>query len=158
MDLFFFFFPCFLGPHPRHMEVPRLGFKLELRHNHSNLGSELHLWPYTTAHGNTGPETQWARPGIKPTSSWIHAGFVPAVPQGELPGFILLEKFTEYFLHVKLCAKLWKYTTERSAWDKRDPVPNQLSIYCEMIRDNKHSWNQHMGGFGCGWGGGGEPN
>ena len=30
--LFFFFFPCFLGPHPQHMEVPRRGVKtLELQ-------------------------------------------------------------------------------------------------------------------------------
>ena len=28
--LFFFLFFCFLGPHPRHMEVPRLGVELEL--------------------------------------------------------------------------------------------------------------------------------
>ena len=27
---FFFFFFCFLGPHPQHMEVPRLGVKSEL--------------------------------------------------------------------------------------------------------------------------------
>ena len=27
----FFFFPCFLGPHLWHMEVPRLGVNLELR-------------------------------------------------------------------------------------------------------------------------------
>ena len=26
----FFFFFCFLGPHPQHMEVPRLGVELEL--------------------------------------------------------------------------------------------------------------------------------
>ena len=26
-----FFFPCFLGPQPRHMEVPSLGVKLELQ-------------------------------------------------------------------------------------------------------------------------------
>ena len=28
---FFFFFFVFLGPHPRHMEVPRLGVELELQ-------------------------------------------------------------------------------------------------------------------------------
>ena len=28
---FFFFFFCFLGPHPQHMEIPRLGVKLELQ-------------------------------------------------------------------------------------------------------------------------------
>ena len=29
-DSFFFFFWSFLGPHPRHMEIPRLGVKSEL--------------------------------------------------------------------------------------------------------------------------------
>ena len=38
VDLFFFFFLVSLGPHPRHMEVPRLGIELELR-----------LLAYTTA-------------------------------------------------------------------------------------------------------------
>ena len=35
---FFFFFFCFLGPHPRDVKVPRLGIK-----------SELQLLAYTTA-------------------------------------------------------------------------------------------------------------
>ena len=35
---FFFFFSCFLGPHPQHMEIPRLGVE-----------SELQLLAYTTA-------------------------------------------------------------------------------------------------------------
>ena len=48
--IFYFFFIylltfVFLGPHPRQMEVPRLGAKLELAaanlcHSHSNAGSE----------------------------------------------------------------------------------------------------------------------
>ena len=29
--LFFFFFFCFLGPHPRHMEVPRIGVESQLQ-------------------------------------------------------------------------------------------------------------------------------
>ena len=29
--VFLFFFLCFLGPQPQHMEVPRLGVKLELQ-------------------------------------------------------------------------------------------------------------------------------
>lgn len=37
---------------------------------------------YSTAHGNSGSLTHWARPGIEP--SWILAGFVSAVPQWEL--------------------------------------------------------------------------
>ena len=38
MELIFCLFVCFLGPHPWHMEVPRLGVE-----------SELQLLAYTTA-------------------------------------------------------------------------------------------------------------
>ena len=41
-NFFFCFFFFFLGPHLRHMEVPRLGVESEL---HSNVGSELGLRP-----------------------------------------------------------------------------------------------------------------
>ena len=44
-----------------------------LDHRHSNARSESHLRTYTTTHGSTGLLTHWARPGIKPTSSWILA-------------------------------------------------------------------------------------
>ena len=40
---------------------------------------------YTTAHSNAGFLTHWARPGIKPTSSWILVGFITTEPQWELP-------------------------------------------------------------------------
>jgi len=39
---------------------------------------------YTTAHGNTGSPTQWARPGIEPESSWILVRFVSPEPQKDL--------------------------------------------------------------------------
>jgi len=47
--LFVCFF-CFLGPHPRHMEVPRLGALIRavaasLHHSHSNAGSKPRLQP-----------------------------------------------------------------------------------------------------------------
>ena len=46
--LFFFLAFVFLGPHPRHMQVFRLGDLIRavaagLRHSHRNLGSEMHL-------------------------------------------------------------------------------------------------------------------
>ena len=47
---FFFFFFCFLGLHPRHMKVPRLGVQ-----------SELQLPVYTTA-------TATPDPSLQPTS------------------------------------------------------------------------------------------
>ena len=40
---------------------------------------------YTTAHSNTRSLTHWARPGIKPTSSWILVDFFYAMPQWEFP-------------------------------------------------------------------------
>ena len=39
---------------------------------------------YTTAHGNTRSLTHWARPGIKPATSWFLVGFISAAPQWEL--------------------------------------------------------------------------
>ena len=60
----------FLGQHPRHMEVSRLGVK-----------PELQLPAYTTAHSNAGSLTHWAKPGIEPMSSWILDGFITTEPQ-----------------------------------------------------------------------------
>ena len=94
---FFFFFFCFLGPHPRHTEVPRLGVE-----------SELHLLAYTTApatsdpsssvnyttaRGNAGSLTHWARPGIESETSWLLVGFISAVPQWELLNTFSLSSF-----------------------------------------------------------------
>ena len=85
---FSFFFPFFFRAALWHMEVPRLGVKLELR-----------LLAYTTAtatpdlscsydlhhkaHGNAGSLACWMRPGIEPASLWIL--FISAEPQWELP-------------------------------------------------------------------------
>ena len=65
---------------PRHMEVPRL------RSNRScscqptpqpqQQGIQAVSSTYTTAHGNARSLSRWARPGIKPPSSWMLVGFV----------------------------------------------------------------------------------
>ena len=39
---------------------------------------------YTTAHGNTGSSTHWARPGIEPATSWFLVRFVSTAPWREL--------------------------------------------------------------------------
>ena len=73
--IFKFFFCLFLGLHPRHVEVPRLGSNQSGSHwpscshiqcricglNHSS-------WQYWIRH--------WARQGIEPMSSWILVRFV----------------------------------------------------------------------------------
>ena len=73
-----FFFFCFLGLHLQHMEVSRLGVKLEIQLLAYAIGTEIQAIyvTYTTAHGNTTSVTHWARPGIEPTSSWILVSFI----------------------------------------------------------------------------------
>ena len=63
----FFVFLPFLGPHPWHMKAPRLGVQLELKPQATT---------YTTALGNAGSPTHWARSGIEPETSWFLVGFV----------------------------------------------------------------------------------
>ena len=77
---FLFFFFCFSGPHLWHMVVHWLGTESELQ----QCGTQAASVTYTTAHGNSGSPIHWLRPGIKPTSSWILAGFASAAPQQEL--------------------------------------------------------------------------
>jgi len=84
-----FVFLVFLEPHMWHMEVPRLAVKSELQlpayATATASQDPSRVCTYTTAHGNTGSLTHWARPGIKPASSWTLVGFVSAEPRLELP-------------------------------------------------------------------------
>ena len=72
--LVFLFF--FLGPHPWHMEVPRLGVWIRavatgLHQSLSNLRSGPSLQPTSQLTAMPDPLTHWERPGIEPESSWI---------------------------------------------------------------------------------------
>ena len=69
----------FLGRHPQHMEVLRLGAELELQ-----------LPAYATAPSNAGSLTHGVRPGIEPASSWILVRFVSTEPWKELPNYPFL--------------------------------------------------------------------
>ena len=62
----------FLGLHLQHMEVPVLGADLEPQQGRIWAASET----YTTAQGNDGSLTHWARPGIEPASSWTLVRFL----------------------------------------------------------------------------------
>ena len=74
---------CFLGLHSRHVEVPKLGVQFELRLQQGRIRAASAT--YTTGHSNARSSTHWARPGIKPATSWILVRFVSAAPQQELP-------------------------------------------------------------------------
>ena len=90
---------CFLGPHPRHMEIPRLGVKLELQlpayATATAMQHPSRVCDLPTAHSNTRSPTHWVRSGIKPALSWILlVGFASAVPQWELPKKAFLKLVT----------------------------------------------------------------
>ena len=87
----FFSFLAFLlvsGLHLQHMEVPRLGVKLELQllayTTAIAMRGPSHIHSNTTAHGNARSLTHWARPLIEPSSSWIAVEFITTEPRREL--------------------------------------------------------------------------
>ena len=101
--LFFFFF---LSSHLQHIEVPRLGVKLEQQ-----------LMAYTPATAMQDPShicnslhssrqrhssTHWGGPGIEPSSSWILLRFITTKPQWELLPQIKLNSPLLFYLFICL--------------------------------------------------------
>jgi len=71
------------------------------RHSHSQI--QASSVTYTTAHGNTRSLTHWARPGIKPATSWFLVRFISAMPRQELQGvfgFVFIFNINLYKLFV----------------------------------------------------------
>ena len=67
---------CFLGLKVQHKEVPRMGWNQIYSYQPPMSQAQEQQFrtasvTYTTAHRNAGSLTHWARPGIKPVSSWI---------------------------------------------------------------------------------------
>ena len=93
---FFFFFLSFVlfRALPTDMEVPRLGVQSELLLPPTTQPLQRQIWAvcvtYTTAHGNSGSSTHWARPGIEPRTSWFLVGFISATPWRELHSYSFL--------------------------------------------------------------------
>ena len=68
---------------------------------------------YTTAHGNAGYLTHWARPGIESASSWILVRFITTKPEQELPRWLFkqlrrIASFQEW-LWMKLTCLWWAF-------------------------------------------------
>ena len=75
-SVYSFFFFCLFRAAPTAHGSSQAGGRIgaaaaSLCHSHSNTGSELSLQPATTACGDNGSVTHWARPGIKPAFPWI---------------------------------------------------------------------------------------
>ena len=81
--IFFFFFFLFFRAAPETYGSSQArawigAIAAGLCHSHSNAGSRIQAEPATstTAHGNVGSSTHWARPGIEPASSWMPVRFL----------------------------------------------------------------------------------
>ena len=78
------------------MDVPRRGVESELKllayTTATATGIRASSATYTTAPGNAGSVTQWARPGIQPVTSWMLIKCVPTQPGWELPSLCLLNE------------------------------------------------------------------
>ena len=93
--LLFFFFFCFLGSYPWHMEVPRLGVKSRvaaagLHHSHSNEGSKLPLWPTPQLTATPDPWlAKWGQ-GSNPRHHGHQSDSFPLSHDGNSPNGLLL--------------------------------------------------------------------
>ena len=91
--MYCFLFVCLFfaisGSHSWHMEVPRLGVKLDLCRRPTPQPQQHGIWAmsvtYTTAHDNTRSFIHLVKPGIEPATSWFLVRFVSSAPWQELP-------------------------------------------------------------------------
>ena len=106
---FFFFFFCLFRPHPRHMEVPRLGLNGSYSFQPAPQAQHHQIQATSAtcfiAHGNAGSLTHWVIPGMEPVSLWMLIRFVSTEPQKELLQlfyFILFVVFSVFLgLHLQ---------------------------------------------------------
>ena len=104
---FLFFCLFFLGPHPWHMEVPRLGVAVAYAYAMQDPSASA---TYTTAHSNTISLTHWAGPGIEPTSSWMLVRFVSAEPHRNSQNSFLISFLQIMLLHSSTISSLFHET------------------------------------------------
>ena len=65
-----------------------------LHHSHSNTRSKLHLRPTPQLKATLHPQTHWARPGIKPETSWLLVRFISTAPRWELVSYHFFFSFS----------------------------------------------------------------
>ena len=79
--------------------------------SHSSVGIQAASVAHTTAHSNGRSLTHWARPGLKPASSWILVTFVTAEPWWELEEYFYFLK--NIFIRVDLQCSINFYCTAK---------------------------------------------
>ena len=94
---FYFILFVFLGPHPWHMDVPRLGVQLELQLLASSTATATRDPSHDCNLHHSSPQLQILNPlrearDQKPTSSWVLVGFVNHWATTGTPSKFLLRK------------------------------------------------------------------
>ena len=105
LSFFLSFFFCFLGPHPWHMKVPRLGLNWSYSCQPIQQPQQRRIQAasvtYTTAHSNARSPIHWARPGIKPMpQQWQHWILNQLSHQGIPPLLFFFFNLLNFFLAV----------------------------------------------------------
>ena len=97
------------------MGIPRLGIKSELWPTSQPQQHQIQAESatYATAHGNTGSLSHWARPGIKPTSSWILVGFLTPWATTGIPS---LRQFLKILILWALSQPYWTRLSLGRTW------------------------------------------
>ena len=100
-----------------------------LRQSLSNARSQPRLQPTRQLMGNTGSLTHWARPGIKPATSWFLVEFVSTAPRWEL-------HFGGFFRWKLLCLERMDngtllYSTRKCVWLCHFAVQQNLMKHCK---------------------------
>ena len=86
---FIFCLLSFLGLHPWHIEVPRIGVYQSYSYwptpEPQQRGIQAISATHTTTHANTGFLIHWVRPGIKPATSLFLGRFISTAPTTATP-------------------------------------------------------------------------
>ena len=129
---------CFLGLHPQHVEVPRLGVDRIraaaacLHQSHSNIGSESHVCNLHRSSWQCQILNPLRRPGIEPISAWIPVGFLTTEPQWEMRNS---EVFCFFFL-MEGIFHIW------SEWSKNNNTLSYFGWNClqkKCFKNSSHS-------------------
>ena len=102
---------------------------------------------YTIGHGRAGFLTHWARPGIKPTSSWILVGFATTEHDGNSPLLYFWYRPGAFHRAIPDYTPTWNH----EGWWRLSPNPWQhsvcsnLGLFASLISEkSQHSCNLHF--------------
>ena len=89
---------------------------------------------YTTAHVNTGSLTHWARPGIKPASSWMQIRSVNCWAKNSRIVVLIHVSSLKLLKHHKTILQDWNKILFKTAFiDKRTFFCNNLGLFCFVL-------------------------